>query len=42
MFTGIITDIGKIIDIKDNDHRLIKVACSYESKEIDIGASISC
>ena len=42
MFTGIITDIGKIIDIKDNDHRLIKVACSYESKEIDIGASIAC
>ena len=38
MFTGIITDIGEIIDIKDNDHRLIKVACSYNSKEIDIGA----
>ena len=42
MFTGIITDIGEIIDIKDNDHRLIKVACSYDSKEIDIGASIAC
>ena len=42
MFTGIITDIGKIIDITDNNHRLIKVACSYNSKEIDIGASIAC
>ena len=42
MFTGIITDIGKIIDITDNNHRLIKVACSYNTKEIDIGASIAC
>mgnify|MGYP001156870917 FL=1 len=42
MFTGIITDIGEIIDIIDNDHRLIKVACTYDNKEIDIGASISC
>ena len=42
MFTGINTDIGKIIDIKGNDHRLIKVACSCDSKEIDIGAWISC
>ena len=42
MFTGIITDIGEIIDIIDNDHRLIKVACTYDNKEIDIGASIAC
>ena len=42
MFTGIITDIGEIVDITDNDHRLIKVACTYDNKEIDIGASIAC
>ena len=42
MFTGIITDIGEIIDIIDNDHRRIKVACTYNNKEIDIGASIAC
>ncbi len=42
MFTGIITDIGEIIDITDNDHRLIKVACSYNNNDIDIGASIAC
>ena len=42
MFTGIITDIGEIIDIIDNDHRLVKVACSYDNNDIDIGASIAC
>ena len=42
MFTGIITDIGEIIDITNNHHRLIKVACTYDNKEIDIGASVAC
>ena len=42
MFTGIITDIGEIVDITNNDHRLIKVACTYDNEEIDIGASVAC
>ena len=42
MFTGIITDIGKIINISNADHRLIKIGCSYDENEIDIGASIAC
>ena len=42
MFTGIITDIGKIISISNTDHRLIKIGCSYDENDIDIGASIAC
>ena len=42
MFTGIITDIGKIINISNTDHRLIKIGCSYDENDIDIGASIAC
>ena len=36
MFTGIITDIGKIISISNTDHRLIKIGCSYDENDIDI------
>ena len=42
MFTGIITDIGEIINIVNTDHRLIKIGCSYANSDIDIGASIAC
>jgi len=42
MFTGIISDIGEIIDIFENDTRTIKVSCSYSLDDIDIGSSISC
>ena len=42
MFTGIITDIGKIINISNTEHRLIKIGCSYDENDIDIGASIAC
>ena len=33
MFTGIITDIGKIINISNTDHRLIKIGCSYDEND---------
>ena len=42
MFTGIITDIGKIIEIEDASHRIFKISCSYSVDEIDLGSSISC
>ena len=42
MFTGIITDIGEIVKIENNDHRLIRISCSYNSDKIEIGASIAC
>ena len=41
MFTGIITDVGEIVKIENNDHRLIRISCSYKSDKIDIGSSIA-
>jgi riboflavin synthase len=41
MFTGIITDVGKILSINNTNSRF-KVATSFDHNKIDIGASISC
>jgi riboflavin synthase len=43
MFTGIVTDIGKVLDLKRQDAgaRLV-IACRYPSESIAIGASMSC
>lgn len=43
MFTGIISDQGKIITAQDMEKgRLFKIATAYDIQSIDIGASISC
>ncbi|WP_116654364.1 riboflavin synthase [Pelagibacterium sediminicola] len=43
MFTGIITDIGKILEIDDrNDGRRIRIGTVYDPQTIDLGASIMC
>ncbi|MEN2494548.1 MAG: Riboflavin synthase [Hyphomicrobiaceae bacterium hypho_1] len=39
MFTGIVTNIGKIIAIKGNT---FSIASNYDAKSIEIGASICC
>jgi riboflavin synthase len=43
MFTGIVTDIGRILDLERNDAgaRLV-IACRYPTESIAVGASISC
>jgi len=44
MFTGIINDLGEVIDIheKDENLRRLTIACGYAPETIDIGASIAC
>ncbi len=43
MFTGIITDVGKVVRIDErNDVRRIAIASSYDPETIGIGASIMC
>jgi riboflavin synthase len=44
MFTGIISDLGEIIDVEEQAEGLrhITIACSYDPDSIDIGASIAC
>jgi riboflavin synthase len=44
MFTGIISDVGEVLDVEDKAEglRRIRIACSYDPGTIDVGASIAC
>ncbi|OYW57540.1 MAG: riboflavin synthase, partial [Rhodobacterales bacterium 12-65-15] len=42
MFTGIVTDIGRIIDTRVTADLRARIATRYDVAGIDIGASIAC
>lgn len=42
MFTGIITDIGKITSVEQRGDLRIVIACHYEMDGVAMGASIAC
>jgi riboflavin synthase len=44
LFTGIISDIGEVVDVSEQAAGLrhLTVACGYDPDGIDIGASIAC
>ena len=44
MFTGIISDLGDIVDVEEKAAglRRLRIACSYDPDSIAIGASIAC
>lgn len=42
MFTGIITDIGRVIALRQDGDLFAKIVTSYDLETIDIGASIAC
>lgn len=42
MFTGIITDVGEILDVVQEGDLRARIATSYYPETIDIGASIAC
>lgn len=42
MFTGIVSDVGKIRSIAKTGDTRLEISCAYDVSEIDIGASISC
>lgn len=42
MFTGIITDIGRIEAVEARGDRRLTIACSYDMASVAIGASIAC
>jgi riboflavin synthase len=43
MFTGIVTDTGEILSVGPRGElRRLRIACSYESDSIALGASIAC
>ena len=42
MFTGIVSDIGELIELRDEGDRRLTIACSYDPDTIALGASIAC
>lgn len=42
MFTGIITDVGEVLDVVQEGDLRSRIATSYDVTRIDIGASIAC
>lgn len=42
MFTGIVTDLGKIRAIEKHGDTRIEIETSYDMDDVDIGASIAC
>jgi riboflavin synthase len=42
MFTGIITDVGKVRSIETDGHTRLVMATKYNTADIEIGASIAC
>ena len=42
MFTGIITDVGRVIAAEERGDLRLKIACSYDMANVDLGASIAC
>ena len=43
MFTGIVTDVGKVVRVVErNDIRRISIAAAYDAATIAVGASINC
>ena len=42
MFTGIVTDIGTVIELQKRGDLHARIATAYDTQTIDIGASIAC
>ena len=42
MFTGIITDVGKVLEVEPRGDLRARIATGYDVDGIDIGASIAC
>ena len=42
MFTGIITDVGRIIELEQRGDLRARISTSYDTDNIDLGASIAC
>jgi riboflavin synthase len=42
MFTGIITDVGRIVAAEQRGDLRLRIACGYDMATVDLGASIAC
>jgi riboflavin synthase len=42
MFTGIITDVGRIEAVETRGDLRVRIGCGYDMADVDLGASIAC
>jgi riboflavin synthase len=42
MFTGIVTDVGRIEAVEARGDLRVRIGCGYDTHNIDLGASIAC
>ena len=42
MFTGIITDVGRIDAVEERGDLRLRIGCGYDMATVDLGASIAC
>ncbi|MGI9392041.1 MAG: riboflavin synthase [Parvibaculales bacterium] len=42
MFSGIVDDIGEVLEIAGKEEKTFKIACNYPHGQIKMGASIAC
>jgi len=42
MFTGIITDVGRIAATEQRGDLRLRIACGYDMASVDLGASVAC
>jgi riboflavin synthase len=42
MFTGIITDVGRVVTAEERGDLRLRIACGYDMATVDLGASIAC
>ena len=42
MFTGIVTDIGRIEAVETRGDLRVRIACGFDTKDVALGASIAC
>jgi riboflavin synthase len=42
MFTGIITDVGRVAAVEARGDLRLRIACGYDMDSVDLGASIAC
>ncbi len=42
MFTGLITDVGEVRDLRGDGDLRIRIACGYPAESLALGASVAC
>ncbi|HEX8512536.1 MAG TPA: riboflavin synthase [Allosphingosinicella sp.] len=42
MFTGIITDVGRVVAAEEKGDLRLRIGCGYDMATVDLGASIAC